>query len=54
MRPGQRPHPSQRVARYTGFEEMLDAEGPEKVDPATPRDQQLATFVASTARRRKP
>ncbi|MFE0155832.1 ASCH domain-containing protein [Nonomuraea sp. NPDC059007] len=31
-----------RVARYTSFEEMLDAEGPEQVNPTSPREQQLA------------
>ncbi|WP_214415279.1 ASCH domain-containing protein [Sphaerisporangium fuscum] len=31
-----------RVARYASFEEMLDAEGPERVNPTSPRDQQLA------------
>ena len=31
-----------RVARYRSFEEMLDAEGAEKVNPTSPRDQQLA------------
>ncbi|WP_242454793.1 ASCH domain-containing protein [Bailinhaonella thermotolerans] len=33
-----------RVARYTSFEEMLDAEGPERVNPTSPRDQQLASI----------
>lgn len=33
-----------RVARYTSFEELLDAEGPERVNPASPRDQQLANI----------
>ncbi len=33
-----------RVARYTGFEEMLDTEGPEKVNPTSPRTQQLANI----------
>ncbi|MDX3099513.1 ASCH domain-containing protein [Nonomuraea angiospora] len=31
-----------RVTRYTSFEEMLDTEGPEKVNPTSPLDQQLA------------
>lgn len=31
-----------RVARYRSFEEMLDAEGPERVNPDSPREQQLA------------
>lgn len=31
-----------RIARYRSFEEMLDAEGPERVNPTSPRDQQLA------------
>lgn len=31
-----------RVALYPSFEAMLDAEGPEKVNPTSPRDQQLA------------
>ncbi|RMI39319.1 ASCH domain-containing protein [Actinomadura harenae] len=31
-----------RVTRYTSFEEMLDSEGPEKVNPTSPRDQQIA------------
>jgi len=33
-----------RVARYASFEELLDTEGPEKVNPASPRDQQLANI----------
>lgn len=33
-----------RVTRYRTFEEMLDAEGPEKVNPTSPRDQQLANI----------
>lgn len=33
-----------RVARYTSFEEMLDTEGPERVNPTSPRDQQLANI----------
>jgi ASC-1-like (ASCH) protein len=33
-----------RVTRYRSFEEMLDGEGPEKVDPGSPRDQQLASI----------
>jgi hypothetical protein len=33
-----------RVARYDSFEALLDAEGPEKVNPASPRDQQLASI----------
>ncbi|MEU0569837.1 ASCH domain-containing protein [Nonomuraea sp. NPDC005983] len=31
-----------RVARYTSFEEMLDIEGPQRVNPDSPREQQLA------------
>ncbi|MWA04935.1 ASCH domain-containing protein [Actinomadura sp. LD22] len=31
-----------RVARYSSFEEMIDAEGPARVNPESPRDQQLA------------
>ena len=34
----------QRVARYTSFEEMLDAENPALVNPDSPRDQQLANI----------
>jgi ASC-1-like (ASCH) protein len=33
-----------RVARYASFEEMLDTEGPEKVNPTSPRGQQLANI----------
>ncbi|MCP2343187.1 ASCH domain-containing protein [Actinomadura rupiterrae] len=33
-----------RVARYATFEEMLDTEGPERVNPTSPRDQQLANI----------
>ncbi|WP_283137943.1 ASCH domain-containing protein, partial [Rhizohabitans arisaemae] len=33
-----------RVTRYPSFEEMLDTEGPEKVNPTSPRDQQLANI----------
>ncbi|WP_433257414.1 ASCH domain-containing protein (plasmid) [Streptosporangium sp. CA-135522] len=33
-----------RVARYSSFEEMLDTEGPERVNPASPCDQQLANI----------
>ncbi len=33
-----------RVARYTSFGEMLDTEGQEKVNPTSPRDQQLANI----------
>jgi ASC-1-like (ASCH) protein len=33
-----------RVDRYTSFEEMLDTEGQEKVNPTSPRDQQLANI----------
>ncbi|MBO2461545.1 ASCH domain-containing protein [Actinomadura sp. LCR2-06] len=33
-----------RVARYGSFEELLDTEGPDKVNPASPRDQQLANI----------
>lgn len=31
-----------RVATYASFEELLDSEGPEKVNPHMPREQQLA------------
>ncbi len=30
-----------RVTRYRSFEEMLDGEDPENVNPGSPRDQQL-------------
>jgi ASC-1-like (ASCH) protein len=33
-----------RVARYTSFEAMLDGEGPERVNPDSPREQQLANI----------
>jgi ASC-1-like (ASCH) protein len=33
-----------RVARYDSFEALLDTEGPTKVNPASPRDQQLANI----------
>jgi ASC-1-like (ASCH) protein len=33
-----------RVARYRSFEQMLDAEGPAKVNPDSPPDQQLANI----------
>jgi ASC-1-like (ASCH) protein len=33
-----------RVTRYASFEEMLDTEGPEKVNPTSPRAQQLANI----------
>ncbi|MFC4906887.1 ASCH domain-containing protein [Actinomadura gamaensis] len=33
-----------RVARYASFEELLDTEGPEHVNPTSPRDQQLANI----------
>lgn len=33
-----------RVSRYSSFEEMLDAEGPERVNPASSRAQQLANI----------
>jgi ASC-1-like (ASCH) protein len=33
-----------RVARYAGFEEMLDAEGDTNVNPDSPREQQLANI----------
>lgn len=33
-----------RVARYASFEEMLDTEGPDNVNPDSPRDQQLANI----------
>ena len=33
-----------RVRRYASFEEMLDAEGPERVNPTSPREQQLANI----------
>ena len=31
-----------RVARYISFEQMLDTEGPTRVNPDSPREQQLA------------
>ncbi|RFU41958.1 ASCH domain-containing protein [Actinomadura logoneensis] len=31
-----------RISRYNSFENMLDTEGPEHVNPTSPRDQQLA------------
>jgi ASC-1-like (ASCH) protein len=33
-----------RVTRYRSFEAVLDGEGPEKVDPDSLRDQQLANI----------
>ena len=33
-----------RVTRYRSFEDLLDGESPEKVDPDSPRDQQLANI----------
>jgi len=33
-----------RVTRYNSFEQLLDTEGPEKVNPSSPRDQQLANI----------
>ncbi|MEU7901325.1 ASCH domain-containing protein [Actinoplanes sp. NPDC049118] len=33
-----------RVARYESFEQMLDAEGPSKVNPDSPKHQQLANI----------
>ncbi|MEY9911819.1 ASC-1-like (ASCH) protein [Catenulispora sp. MAP12-49] len=33
-----------RVARYTSFEQMLDTEGPARVNPDSPREQQLANI----------
>jgi ASC-1-like (ASCH) protein len=33
-----------RVALYGSFEQMLDAEGPENVNPDSPREQQLANI----------
>ncbi|GAA0950166.1 ASCH domain-containing protein [Nonomuraea longicatena] len=33
-----------RVARYRTFEEMIDTEGPAKVNPTSPREQQLANI----------
>jgi ASC-1-like (ASCH) protein len=33
-----------RVARYSSFEKMLDTEGPARVNPDSPRDQQLANI----------
>jgi ASC-1-like (ASCH) protein len=33
-----------RVSRYSSFEQLLDTEGPEKVNPTSPRDQQLANI----------
>jgi ASC-1-like (ASCH) protein len=31
-----------RVAHYTSFEQMLDTEGPARVNPDNPREQQLS------------
>ncbi|MGW0066331.1 ASCH domain-containing protein [Streptosporangium sandarakinum] len=33
-----------RVTRYRTFEDLLDSEDPERVNPASPRDQQLANI----------
>jgi ASC-1-like (ASCH) protein len=33
-----------RVSRYTSFEQLLDTEGLGKVNPASPREQQLANI----------
>jgi ASC-1-like (ASCH) protein len=33
-----------RVARYASFELMIDAEGPGRVNPTSPREQQLANI----------
>lgn len=33
-----------RVAGYKSFEALIDGEGPEKVNPTTPRDQQLTNI----------
>ncbi len=33
-----------RVTRYTSFEELLDTEGPGKVNPTSPRHQQLTNI----------
>lgn len=33
-----------RVSRYDSFEELLDTEGPGKVNPTSPREQQLASI----------
>lgn len=33
-----------RVARYDTFEEMLDTEGPARVNPDSPREEQLANI----------
>ncbi|MEW2078089.1 RNA-binding protein [Streptomyces sp. NPDC013433] len=33
-----------RVTRYSSFEEMLDTEGPEHVNPDSPREQQLTNI----------
>jgi len=33
-----------RVARYSSFEQMLDTEGPARVNPDSPREQQLANI----------
>ncbi|MFJ8469672.1 ASCH domain-containing protein [Streptomyces swartbergensis] len=33
-----------RVAEYTSFEELLDAEGPSQVNPEAPREEQLANI----------
>ncbi|GLW13123.1 hypothetical protein Misp01_82510 [Microtetraspora sp. NBRC 13810] len=41
--PGRRFHALMDKVRYTSFEEMLDAEGSERVNP-TPRARQLANI----------
>jgi hypothetical protein len=43
-----------RVARYNGFEEMLDAEGPANVNPDSPVSSSSPTTAASISPRRKP
>ncbi|MFD4866445.1 ASCH domain-containing protein [Streptomyces sp. NPDC058412] len=35
-----------RVTEYAGFEALLDGEGPERVNPASSREQQLASIRA--------
>lgn len=33
-----------RITRYASFEELLDGESPERVNPDSPREQQLAAI----------
>lgn len=43
-----------RVTVYPSFEAMIDAEGPEKVNPTSPGTSSSPTSAGSTAPRRKP